>query len=101
MEPVTTRIPGAPEGAALRFGIGLTLLAEEQCEGFRRGPMFNRMMKILDAGSKSSKKPFDKEAFLARTRQEASAKLSELGKGVCEAAATGARPGGIIERSGT
>lgn len=84
-------------GAKFRFGLGLSSLAGERCQGLRTGPAFDQMMSFLRAGAKSKGVSFDETAFLKGARTEAENLLAKKGKDVCAAAREVARKGGPIE----
>jgi hypothetical protein len=92
----SSAIAAADQDKAMRFGISLALLAEEQCAGLGPGPKFHQLMKFVRIGAKSAGKILDEHELYDRSKKEAAVALAGVGKGVCTAAAQVAAPDGII-----
>lgn len=88
----------APQGIKIRFGIGIALLATEQCAGYRVGPAYEGLLGILRAGANAKGEQFDETAFLERCKKEATATLETAGKDLCTEVAQAAEQSKIIVR---
>ena len=82
----------------MRFGIGMALLASEQCDGFEPGPKFQQLMAYIRIGAKHAGETFDEPALYQRSKREAAATLKSAGKDLCASAAKVASPDGVISR---
>jgi hypothetical protein len=88
----------SPDGKNLRFGIGMALLATEQCEGIVLGPKFKQLLAIISIGAKRAGETLDENALFDRSKKEAAATLAKAGKELCVSANKVASDDGVISR---
>lgn len=85
----------ADQASKIRFGLGLGVLAEEQC-GLKRGAAWFEAVGILTDPSKNGGVALDEKVLVDASRAEALATLAARKLDLCDTAGKVAKPDGII-----